>query len=252
MTVQYCSDLHLEFPDNADFLKKNPIIPTGKILLLAGDVVPFAVLDKHNTFFDRISDQFEMVYWIPGNHEYYPSDILNRSGSFCEKVRENVMLVNNQVVVNKHVRFIFSTMWTQISSLREREIRQGMSDFHVIRYGSSPLLPLHVNALHKQSVDFLQELFRQPWAGKTIVVTHHVPTFSNYPAKYKGDALSEAFAVELSDLIESCGADYWVYGHHHQFVPEFTIGSTRLINNQLGYVKYNEHLNFDVGKTIQV
>jgi len=252
MTVQYCSDLHLEFKENAEYLARNPIQPEGSILLLAGDVVPFAVMDKHNTFFDRVSDQFEMVYWIPGNHEYYHSDILKRSGSFCEKVRPNVVLINNEIIEHEQVRFIFSTMWTQISPPREREIRQGMSDFHVIRHGSSPFLPLHFNALHKESVDFLRVSLRQPWDGKTVVVTHHVPTFLNYPAKYKGDILSEAFAVELFDVIELCGADYWVYGHHHQSVPEFTIGTTGLINNQLGYVKYKEHLNFDVSRTIQV
>jgi len=37
MKIQYCSDLHLEFWDNEFFLKHNPLIPCGEILLLAGD-----------------------------------------------------------------------------------------------------------------------------------------------------------------------------------------------------------------------
>ncbi len=252
MTVQYCSDLHLEFPDNVDFLKKNPIIPMGEILLLAGDIVPFAVMDKHNTFFDRISGQFEMVYWIPGNHEYYHSDLLKRSGDLHEKVRDNVLLVNNRVVEHGHVRFIFTTLWSKISPSRHWEIQQGMADFQVIGYGDSRFLPNHFNQLHQESLDFIEVSLKQEWSGKTIVITHHVPTLFNYPAEYKGTSLNEAFAVELSDLIVDSKADYWIYGHHHQFVPEFIIGTTRLITNQLGYVKYKEHLNFDGNRTIVI
>jgi hypothetical protein len=32
--------------------------------------------------------------------------------------------------------------------------------------------------------------------------THHVPAFMNYQEKYKGDILSEAFAVELSESFD--------------------------------------------------
>jgi len=75
-------------------------------------------------------------------------------------------------------------------------------------------------------------------------------TFLNYPAQYKGDVLNEAFAVELFDWIESSKINFWVYGHHHSNTPEFSIGKTKLITNQLGYVQRNEHKLFEADKCI--
>ncbi len=250
MTIQYASDLHLEFSQNRDFVKANPIEPKGEILLLAGDVVPFAVMHKHADFFSYVSDHFQQTYWVPGNHEYYNSDLADRCGVLEEKIRDNVLLVNNTTAVHGEVQFIFSTLWSKISPAHAWQIEQGMSDFHVIRYKDRLFSAELFNQQHEASIAFVQQALQQQAAATTVVVSHHIPTFMHYPPQYKGSALSEAFAVELFHLIETVGPDYWIYGHHHGNVPAFEIGKTQLLTNQLGYVKYNEHELFDRGRVI--
>jgi hypothetical protein len=74
----------------------------------------------------------------------------------------------------------------------------------------------------------------------------------NYPEKYKGESLNEAFAVEMYNDILRSEADFWIFGHHHSNISDFVIGSTTLKTNQLGYVKYNECPDFETKKIIEV
>jgi len=250
MLLQYCSDLHLEFRENKQFLNQHPLQPKGEILILAGDIVTFTEIEKRKDFFDYISDNFKLTYWLPGNHEYYYSDASERSGTINEKIRENIFLVNNISFRHDDVQLIFSTLWSKISPANEWQIERRISDFQVIKFKGHFFSVSDFNQLHSDSLDFIQKELAQKNTGKTIVVTHHVPTFMNFPSQHKGSILNEAFAVELFSLIESSNIDYWIYGHHHSNTPDFSIGNTILLTNQLGYVRNEENRNFSLEKII--
>lgn len=252
LKLQYASDLHLEFPENKKFLRSRPLKPVGNVLALAGDIVPFALMDKHSDFFNFLSDHFETTYWLPGNHEYYHFEAAEKSGVLHEKIRSNVFLVNNTSVVHENTNLIFSTLWSKISPENQWQIERSMNDFYVIKFNGYRLSAEKYNMLHEECLAFITATLQENRAENTVVFTHHTPTFLNYPEQYKGDILNEAFAVELIELIESSDIDYWVYGHHHSNTPEFAIGNTKLITNQLGYVQNNEHLLFDPGKCINI
>ena len=250
MNIQYASDLHLEFPENKEYLRENPLQAVGDVLLLAGDIVPFAVMDKHKDFFSYLSDHFKTTYWVPGNHEYYGFDVATKCGVLNEKIRSNVFLVNNTTVKHDDTKFIFSTLWSKISPAYEWQIERSMNDFHVIKNGKFRFTAQRYNELHAESVAFLQRELTKETNSKKVVATHHVPTLMNYPEQYKGSMLNEAFAVELFDLIEATAPDCWIYGHSHSNTPDFEIGKTRLLTNQLGYVKYGEQLSFSENNNI--
>jgi len=250
MKIQYCSDLHLEFPANKKYLKADPIKPEGELLLLAGDIIPFVEMEKEHDFFNFLSDSFEHTYWIPGNHEYYRSDISVRTGSFHENISSNVSLLNNTTIEHNGVRFLFSTLWSKINPALEFVIQKSMADFRLIKNKERKITVDDYDHLHEDCQAFLVKELSNVSNQKTIVVTHHLPTLFNYPEKYRYSDLNTAFATELFDLIEPSNVDYWIFGHSHEVVPDFRIGKTTLTTNQLGYVEYGEHLNFYQNRTI--
>lgn len=250
MTIQYCSDLHLEFHDNELFLHAFPIIPSAEILILAGDIVPFYKMHHFEKFFDKLAVQFKKVYWLPGNHEYYQGNVAMDRGTRHDQIRKNIFIVNNYTVETSNKRIIFSTLWSKISPEKQQFVSTRVSDFFEISYNESSFTPHHFNALHNDCLTYLTNQLETPSTHQTIVVTHHVPTFKNYPSEYEGSMLSEIFTVELKELILRFKPAYWIYGHHHSNVPDFMIGQTRLCTNQLGYVKYREYKGYKRDKVL--
>jgi predicted phosphohydrolase len=252
LTIQYCSDLHLEFDLNKKWISKYPLAVKGDVLLLAGDIAPFSNLQKHDDFFDFAASNFQATYWIPGNHEYYGADITERSGALYESIRNNVFLVNNTDIIIGDLTLICATLWSHINPLHEGEIRRAMSDFHVIESGEGKLDIAGYNRLHAAGRHYIEQSLAASATAHKVVMTHHVPTFMNYPEKFIGDALNSAFATELHGLIQGSNADCWLYGHTHCNTPDFKIGNTQVLTNQLGYVRYGEHKSFLNDKTIKI
>ena len=168
-----------------------------------------------------------------------------RIGPFREEIRHNIFLLNDTVEIIDGVRFIFSTLWSYIGKKVEDEIWRSLNDFRLILIDRKKFDTDIYNTLHREAIRFLSESFKQKHDGKTVIVTHHVPTLLNYPEQYLGDMLNNAFATELKSLIEEFQPDYWIYAHHHANIPAFNIGKTTMLTNQMGYVYAKEHLKFN-------
>jgi len=252
MKIQYCSDLHLEFPENHRALVSRPLEVAGDILVLAGDIVPLSSLRKHDWFFDWASDNFEMTYWIPGNHEYYGYNMAEQDICIHEKIRSNLILLNNRSVELDNAVIHFSTLWSHIGSSWAKTIKQRISDFHSITFKGERLDIDDFNYLHTEAKKFLNQAFENYHAQPTIVVTHHIPSLENYPREFYGSAISEVFAVELGESIRKWQPNFWIYGHHHRNVPTFSIEKTEIVTNQLGYVHFGEDVGFEHNKIIAI
>ena len=200
MKIQFASDLHLEFPANSAFLKSNPLQTIGDILILGGDIVPFRFMEQFKDFFKFCSDHFEATYWIPGNHEYYHSELGNRIGQFKEEIESNVFLLNNQAIDRAETRIILSTLWSSISSEKAWYIQNVLNDYRLIKDKGSLFTSARSTELFNENLAFIQKSVLSNQQKKCVVVTHHVPTFTDYPKEYRSSNINEAFATDLNEF----------------------------------------------------
>lgn len=98
---------------------------------------------------------------------------------------------------------------------------------------------------------FIEDSLQVADGKKNVVVTHHVPTLLNYLKEYKNSLINESFVVELYDLIEKHQPEVWIYGYSHINTAEFSIGKTRMLTNQLGYVEMGEQDTFRFDAVIE-
>jgi predicted phosphohydrolase len=269
MNFQYASDLHLEFAQNKKALSKRPIQPAAEILLLAGDIMPLSSIEKHQDFLQYIADNFKMTYWLPGNHEYFGADLATYPSSFQEFIHPNLVLLNNKVITTEDptgpIQLIFSTLWSHIPPHLTEIVAKRMRDFGEIRFKNRALSSFDYNLLHIESMSFLEKALsrteglalgdqKEPFSPtpRKLVISHHLPSFLNYPKKHQNDPINAGFASNLDDFILKTTPNAWIYGHHHSNLQPFLISKTQLYTNQLGYIKYKEGQGFDRKAVIMV
>lgn len=250
MKIQYCSDLHLEILGNNNWIKNNPMVVAGDILVIAGDTSYLDENFKNLDFFNQVSDNFRQTYIIPGNHEFYRGyDVSVCEGSINEDLMDNVKLIHNDIAYEDGVKLIFSTMWARIVE-HTKIIRLGITDFHRIKYKGKRFSPYHFNEIHKKCFQFIEKEVQEK--SKKVVVTHHLPSELCNAPEHNNSKFNEAFCAEKTDFIANSEIDYWIYGHNHRVLPEIDIKGAKLVSNQLGYVDHYEHLNFAWDKHFEI
>jgi hypothetical protein len=202
-------------------------------------------------FWDYVSANFRETIVAIGNHELYTYfDLADIADGLVSTIRPNVKVYYNAVVQIDNVDFIVSTLWSKIPIVNAYITEKGVNDFYRIMYKGKRLSYNIFNEEHERCLDFIRRgvaCNAQNAERKTVVVTHHVPSFELSSPDFAGSRINGAFTTELGDYIADSKIDYWIYGHSHRNI-ERTIGSTKCVSNQLGYVSHNEHIDFDSGK----
>ena len=262
MKVRLVSDLHLEF------LKKGEqyVLPEveADVLVLAGDI---HVGSKADAFILHHLEFHDVVY-VLGNHEFYGQLYSKLLWAFDKPTTKRInqraeelglkgrlyFLENNSVVING-VRFVGSTLWTDFDNgnpVSMMSAKAAMTDYRKIvfnemredgyLYHREMMTPELVLGVHRKSVSYLSSVLSDNFHGKTVVVTHHLPSRRSVSEKYKDDSLTPAYASYLDLLVEDSGADFWLHGHTHSS-SDYLVGDTRVVANPRGYPGLDHDLN---------
>lgn len=259
MKFQLLSDLHLETQPEHPF---SPA-PQAQLLVLAGDIGSYQAgsrLADEDFGLARFSPRHGWpvpVLYVPGNHEYDNLDFdatHARLRATCERM--GITWLQREVLEIGGVRFIGETLWTDfdalaaqepdtVKALKARHKAFRAADFYLNKAattrGGEVMLSPGWRDLGLQSQAWLREALAQPFAGKTVVVTHFAPSLRSMDPRYGLVPGTAGFCNALDDLLPL--ADVWAHGHLH-CPQDYTVGRCRVVANPLGYAKKGEQEGF--------
>lgn len=240
MKLWILSDLHIE---GCVWDMPSPA-PDYDVLIAAGDIH-----DPASRGVEWLAERSngKPVIYVPGNHEWYahrqPFTVKSETKAARGRAADlGVHFLMDEAVVIDGVRFLCATLWTDWelsgnSAAAMGYAAMGMND-HIVIYPEEvgrALSPRLSQSWHLASRYWLaEELPKTGDWDTTVVVTHHLPHPRSVAEEYKNSPLNPAFASDLSELVEGCGAALWVHGHTHHSC-DYVAGSTRVVCNPKGY-----------------
>ncbi len=234
--IQLVSDLHIEYqndniPDPLDY-----ITPTAKTLILAGDIGSLYKIKQLEGFLMKLCPLFEVVLYVPGNHEYYMvqntpplsmTKLLNRLFAIEKKIH-NLYILNQSSVIIDGVCITGCTLWSKATV--------NIPKFIVRIYGMNN--EIYANKF-KNDLKYINSMidYCNNNKLKLVVVTHYCPTYEIVDQIRIKDKFISLYVSELDELLDKQKVNTWFCGHIHRNFNITTEGGTRVIGNQRGKPK---------------
>ena len=252
MRLNVLSDLHLsrgalEIPDN-----------DADVVVLAGDIA------RPREAVDWASRIRKTVLYVPGNHEFYGSTI---RGTIAELERlcegTGIRVLDDDEALVEGVRFLGTTLWTDFNLFGGGEQREAamaeaqlrMRDFRAIRASDAggPFTPASSASLFDVHRGWLEGKLAEPFAGPTVVITHHAPSRASVHPRFEDSLLSACFVSDIGGLVAASRARLWIHGHTHDSF-DYRLNETRVVCNPRGYATegVNENPWFDLNLVVDI
>jgi predicted phosphodiesterase len=247
------SDLHLEFGTN---FQPPASADQADIIVLPGDIWK----KDNGIHWARATWPDKPIVYVAGNHEFYGS----QRGHVMSLLRiaaaeTGVHFLENDEVVIDGVRFLGCTLWTdfllygeEVSRGMMRFCQQNINDFRVIHEGPVVFSPMDAARLFEESAAWLERKLDEEFDGKTVVVTHHLPSYKSVVEQWQGDFGSPAFASNLDRLFGK--SVLWIHGHTHDSL-DYEVDGTRVVCNPRGYIRFDkgfENPDFIPGLIVEI
>lgn len=261
MRIRQMSDLHLEF--SGDFEPANNT--NCDVLMLNGDICvaeyfgkseasPYYVkAQQARRFFEYVSNEYQHVVYIPGNHENYGGHLDTTDDILREVIAPypNIKYLSNEFLDYEGTRFIGTTLWTDVNKgdpLSAMHLKNSMNDFRCIQKSkavySGKFTPQDSVAVHRQSLAFINHASKDH--DNVIVMSHHAPSHKSVHSKYHNDTQTNyGYYSDLDEFIlDRPQIKLWTHGHMHDCF-DYMIGTTRVVCNPRGYRDENKFFKYD-------
>lgn len=259
--LRVASDLHLEGfsgrnPDTLmiDFLPHDER-DAESALVLAGDISSGP--DQLVFFLRACIERFNNVFFVPGNHEYYRHNYNAWNLTMTERldllVKENPHAGNLYFVTDgvvqvevSGVRFILSTLWGDGGPTMESRAVTGhyLNDFRLISKnmadGIGRFTVFDMMEEFKKNKAGIRAELERPFEGKTVVITHHLPSRRLVSARFwprdGSDGCNGGFVGDCDNILayEELAPKLWIHGHTHDTI-DTELWGTRIVCNPAGY-----------------
>ncbi len=245
------SDLHLEFAN------WTPPRGPAEAVLLAGDIA----VGTHGIEWARRHFADTPVFYVPGNHEFYGAKLPETLEALREAARRfEVHFLDGDSCVVGGTRFLGATLWTDYAWYGSEPAAvhramahavEEMNDFRMIKWSDeSWLTPEQVREMHLSKAQWLAKALAEPFAGPTVVITHHLPHRLSIHPRFEGTRYNPCFASDLDHLVRAPVA-LWVHGHTHES-RDYTVNGTRVFCNPRGYLPREPNTSFDPSGRVEL
>lgn len=247
MKIHVLSDVHLE-------CSPLPVIRVDTdVVILAGDIG----VGTQGVQWAKETFDIPVIY-VPGNHEYHDSAFTMADHiKMMKQVADgsNVTILDNEVIEHAGVRFIGSTMWADLTKVGA--VLHCDYDNISVKH-TEGLVPEYFSIevqqrLFERNREWLKRELVKPFTGKTVVITHHAPSWKSLHGQYVGNPWNPCFISNLENLMN--GVYVWVHGHTHSNFDYIVEENTRVVCNPRGYPSYWggwENPEFNSAKIIKV
>jgi hypothetical protein len=246
MLIDIASDIHLSLvSDLGDpFFTAN-----APFLALLGDVCEVRQIRKMLPVFKRMSERWEKVFYVLGNHEYYQGCLDTTVDYIREEMKpfRNIHVLSNDAISIDEVTFIGTTLWSDMdrnNPMTKEACKVGISDYYFIfptlkdlSFRSRAIRPDDTVRLFNINTSYIDQMLRLFNETKTIVIlTHHAPSYQSIMPRFKTSPLTGAFASNLEHImVDNDQIKLWAHGHCHSDF-DYNVEQCRVVCHPKGYL----------------